>query len=202
MSEKLRPQLPIRVGTLVIARRDCGPVCRAGERGVCYEVYVLGGRPGYSFIFQQGGYDGFSPEDVARSIEVTDQVCPTLRDYHFSGVLQLGRDFRNGVFAQAFTMPLPQEVVPADPAAIMSEVRDKLLGFLEAHRLVCPKGTQCAEAENMMAYLCHSLGLRGPRLLKVNDLLQEYDQRCPGCRGCDVSQAAQQAARRLNAKNN
>jgi hypothetical protein len=33
----------IQVGTLAIPTRASG-VCDAGERGVCYEVYTLGGR--------------------------------------------------------------------------------------------------------------------------------------------------------------
>jgi hypothetical protein len=56
----------IQVGSLAIATRASG-VCDVGERGVCDEVYALGGRPGYSFLFEQGRYDGFSPEDVALS---------------------------------------------------------------------------------------------------------------------------------------
>ena len=54
----------IQVGTLAVAKRDTG-VCAAGERAVCYEVYQLDGRAGYSFIFERGGYDGFSPDEVA-----------------------------------------------------------------------------------------------------------------------------------------
>jgi hypothetical protein len=51
---------PIQVGSQVIAKRASG-LNAVGERGVCYEVYQLGGRPGYSFILERGGYDGFSP---------------------------------------------------------------------------------------------------------------------------------------------
>lgn len=40
------PQPEITVGTLATATRDSG-VCRAGEVGVCYEVYQLGNRSGY-----------------------------------------------------------------------------------------------------------------------------------------------------------
>ena len=36
----------IQVGSLAIATRASG-VCDMGERGVCYELYILGGRPGY-----------------------------------------------------------------------------------------------------------------------------------------------------------
>ena len=64
----------IQVGSIALATRASG-VCDAGERGVCYEVYALGGRPGYSFIFDQGRYDGFSPEDVALFLTITGEVC-------------------------------------------------------------------------------------------------------------------------------
>lgn len=46
----------ISVGSLVSAKRTSG-VCEPGESGVCYEVYQLGNRPGYGFIFERGGYD-------------------------------------------------------------------------------------------------------------------------------------------------
>lgn len=92
---------PIKVGSLVIAKRASG-VNTAGERGVCYEVYQLGGRPGYSIIFERGRYDGFSPEDVATFLHGTGQVCPAVADYRFANVTQLARDFEQGRFAEAF----------------------------------------------------------------------------------------------------
>jgi len=91
----------IHVGTIAIAKRDSG-VCDAGERGVCYEVYTLGGRPGYSFIFEKGRYDGFSPEDVEMFLTVTETVCPSVADYQFTNVMRLMRDFQWGRFAEAF----------------------------------------------------------------------------------------------------
>ncbi len=93
---------PIQVGTLVTAKRDSG-VCKAGERGVCYEIYTLDGRPGYSFIFERGGYDGFSPEDVEVFLDVTDRACQEVADYRFTNVVRLARDFEAGCFAAAFT---------------------------------------------------------------------------------------------------
>lgn len=92
---------PIKVGSQVIAKRASG-VNAAGERGVCYEVYQLGGRPGYSFIFERGRYDGFSPDEVATFLHVTGQVCPALADYQFTTVTRLTRDFEQGRFAEAF----------------------------------------------------------------------------------------------------
>ncbi len=92
---------PIRVGTLVVARRASG-VCAAGERGVCYERYRLDGRPGYGILFQGGGYDGFSPTDVELFLDVTGQVCAEVAGYRFANVTQLRRDFEQGRFAAAF----------------------------------------------------------------------------------------------------
>jgi hypothetical protein len=91
----------IKVGSQVIAKRASG-VNAAGERGVCYEVYQLDGRPGYSIIFERGGYDGFSPQDVEIFLHVTGQHCPAVADYHFNNVTRLKRDFDEGRFAAAF----------------------------------------------------------------------------------------------------
>lgn len=91
----------IQVGTLAIATRQSG-VCDVGERGVWYQVYTLGGRPGYSFILEKGRFDGFSPEDVEMFLTVTETVCPTVADYQFTNVMRLMRDFRLGRFAEAF----------------------------------------------------------------------------------------------------
>jgi len=90
----------ISVGSVAIAKRSSG-VCDPGDLGVCYEVYELDGRPGYSFIFERGRYDGFSPEDV----ELFLFICftePSIAGYEFTNVLQLVRDFCAGRFAAAF----------------------------------------------------------------------------------------------------
>jgi len=92
---------PIQVGSLVIAKRASG-VCDPDERGICYEVYELAGRPGWSFIFASGRYDGFSPEDVDTFLEVTGKVCQAVVDYHFTNVWQLCQDFHRGRFDPAF----------------------------------------------------------------------------------------------------
>jgi hypothetical protein len=96
----------IQVGSLAIATRASG-VSDVGERGVCYEVYTLGGRPGYSFIFEKGRYDGFSPEDVALFLTITGEVCTAVADYRFINVTRLSRDFAQGRFAPAFPPRLP-----------------------------------------------------------------------------------------------
>jgi hypothetical protein len=91
----------IQVGSLAITTRASG-VCDMGERGVCYERYTLGRRPGYSFLFERGRYDGFSPEDVALFLTITGEVCAAVATYQFTNVVQLARDFTRGRFAAAF----------------------------------------------------------------------------------------------------
>jgi hypothetical protein len=89
-----------------------------------------------------------------------------------------------------------------DPQALMSEIRRRMLAFLAQHKATCTQGENCGEAENMIAFLCHGLGVRGPGLLKVNVLLRDYDLACPGCDACKASRAAQTAGRGLSASNN
>jgi len=91
----------IQIGTIAIAKLQSG-VCDVGERGVCFEVYTLAGRPGYSFIFESGRYDGFSPCDVATFFEITETISPSVARYDFTNVSRLMRDFREGIFAPAF----------------------------------------------------------------------------------------------------
>jgi hypothetical protein len=91
----------LQVGSQVIARRATA-VCDAGERGVCYEPDELAGRPGWSFIFQSGRYDGFSPDEVATFLEVTGEVCQDVADDQFKNVGRLCQDFQRGRFAPAF----------------------------------------------------------------------------------------------------
>lgn len=94
----------LRVGSLVIATRTTG-VCAEGERGVCYEVYALdsgdGPRPGYSFIFELGRYDGFSPDEVELMLQPLEAVCLEVAEYRFTNVIQLDRDYEAGVFDAA-----------------------------------------------------------------------------------------------------
>lgn len=91
----------LHVGSLVIAKRATS-ICNAGERGVCYEEYTLENRPGWSFIFESGRYDGFSPDEVDFVLNVTGEICPEIVDYEFRSVSFLTNDFRRGRFACVF----------------------------------------------------------------------------------------------------
>jgi hypothetical protein len=111
----------IQVGSLALATRASG-VCDVGERGVCFEVYTLGGRPGFSFLFEQGRYDGFSPEDVAMFLMITGEVCAAVADYRFTNVIRLQRDWTQGRFAAAFP-PQPSPLPRTGPANATSTAR-------------------------------------------------------------------------------
>ena len=74
---------------------------RPGERGVVYEAYELGERPGWSVIFHSGRHDGFSPCDVDIFLDVTGEVCEELTDYTFENVLRFADDFGRCDFAPA-----------------------------------------------------------------------------------------------------
>ena len=102
----------IGLGSIVVAKCATG-VCDPGELGVCYEVYTLGNRPGYSFIFERGRYDGFSPDEVAAMLEVTGRTCDAVAGYEFHNVQQLCRDYEAGRFAAAFQRT-PSEIARKD----------------------------------------------------------------------------------------
>ena len=93
--------LDIDIGTLVIAKRPFLQ-CQIGAFGVCYERYHLGNTPGWSFIFENGDYDGFSADDVRFALYLPDAHSQHLAHYNFRNVVQLQKDFDGGVFELAF----------------------------------------------------------------------------------------------------
>jgi hypothetical protein len=103
----------IRVGSIAIAKRASGE-WSVDEPGVCYEVYELEDRAGYSFIFEKGGYDGFSPEDVETYLHVTGEQSAALADCQFKNEGRLSADHAAGVFQRAFDRALPRAVASQD----------------------------------------------------------------------------------------
>ena len=93
------------VGTMVRLKKEClgNPV---GAKGVVYEDY---GR-GVSVIFENGRYDGFSciPSEAFGNLSdiefilFEDGFCPSIASYAFKNVGVLERDFRQGLFNEAF----------------------------------------------------------------------------------------------------
>ena len=64
--------------------------------------YTLGNQPGWSFLFESGRHDGFSPDEVELMLKITGDLCPDVADYAFQSVMRLMADFRRGRFAPAF----------------------------------------------------------------------------------------------------
>lgn len=109
----MQEQNTLQVGSIVVAKRHTA-VCEIGEVGVCYECYSIADRPGWSFIFQQGRYDGFSPNEVDTMLHVTGQVCPAVTSYKFHNVARLSKDYEAGYFNSAFMM-VPAAPMPPQP---------------------------------------------------------------------------------------
>lgn len=93
----------MKVGQIVKAKLGTAVNSR-GEVGVCYEAYRIGNRAGWGILFEDGGYDGFSPEDVRKFLVVSDHICESVKDYVFKNVTQLQRDMAYGKFADCFEL--------------------------------------------------------------------------------------------------
>jgi len=65
-----------------------------GAFGTCYESYQLGHSQGASFIFENGEYDGFSPDEQKEFLELVGQ-SEEAKHYKFTNVMQLSADFRS-----------------------------------------------------------------------------------------------------------
>lgn len=72
-------------------------------------------------------------------------------------------------------------------------LRDAILSYIADHeREGCQNsptpGAACwVERANIIAFLCHSLGLRSVNLQRVLAECAQYDRACPGCFGCRVA---------------
>ena len=97
--------LALTLGSIVLSRQ-CNAVCQIGESGVCYEQYTIGNRPGWSIIFRDGGYDGFSPDEVNRFLYITGEISNSVSRYQFQNVRKLIRDYNCGLFTMAFKREL------------------------------------------------------------------------------------------------
>ncbi len=126
----------IILGSLVTARRETA-FCLPGESGVCFATRQVSfvdsesepgqserlKEPGYSFIFQGGGYDGFSPDQVRDFLEVTGLVSKDVADYQFKDVGQLEADWRSRRFDKAFA---EQNIEKAIERSAAPPLRDTL----------------------------------------------------------------------------
>ena len=97
------------VGQTVTARRHVTGVCRQDEPGVVVEKYELGGRPGWTVQFQDGGLDGWNPCEAGLHLKA-GPVVPDLADYRFLSVMVVGADLRDGLFDEAFDVAYEAEL--------------------------------------------------------------------------------------------
>ena len=94
----------LRIGSRVIATKRTA-VCDVDEIGLVYEVYPRKRHcpetcqgSGYSIIFEQGRYDGFSSDEADTMLANTGELEPSMMDYRFSTVVELMQDYRNHRF--------------------------------------------------------------------------------------------------------
>jgi hypothetical protein len=99
--ERRTPRVALRVGDLVDVGRASG-INPANARGVVVEHYWLKehgvARDGWTLLFENGGADGFSPQDCALFNVRKVGHEPQLADYRFISMTRLARDVRDGVF--------------------------------------------------------------------------------------------------------
>ena len=88
----------MKVGTIVKLQLACLGN-EVGTRGVVYDEYNIGTK-GVSVIFENGEYDGFSEEEQRMFLKEKG-ICEELSTYKFTNVMQLSRDFDNGIFDNA-----------------------------------------------------------------------------------------------------
>lgn len=67
-----------------------------GTAGICYDVYASGSG---SYIFPNGHYDGFNSDEIDLFLK---QIGNCGLRYTFTNVMQLSRDFDNGLFTTYF----------------------------------------------------------------------------------------------------
>ena len=78
-----------------------------GTRGVVFNTYTDfddNTKEGVSIIFENGEYDGFSYEEQKIFLQLEDvKFIPFyIREYKFSNVIKLSRDFENGLWDDIF----------------------------------------------------------------------------------------------------
>jgi hypothetical protein len=86
----------MKVGTIVRLKVTClgnGP----GVLGVCYSEDNALGRPSYGILFENGEYDGFSPDEIRTFLEEAG-FCEEICSYQFSNVMKLSQDYARGIF--------------------------------------------------------------------------------------------------------
>ena len=93
--------IDLAVGDLVMVVQPSG-VNGPYARAVVVERYELAERPGWTLLFEDGRFNGFSPLDCETfNVVRLGHLC-ALETYRFRSATHLTRDWRAGVFAAAW----------------------------------------------------------------------------------------------------
>lgn len=92
--------MKMKTGTVVRLLFNCLGN-EAGTIGVCYEEYNIGNAGAGSIIFENGSYDGFSPDEQTQMLVKIGHDYE-VANYQFNNVMQLSQDFKNGKFDTVF----------------------------------------------------------------------------------------------------
>ena len=87
----------MRIGTVVQTIPAGMLGNNSGTLGVVYEEYNIGDGPGVSIIFENGEYDGFSPDEQKRFLKEVG-FSYECADYQFKNVMTVSQDFESGFF--------------------------------------------------------------------------------------------------------
>jgi hypothetical protein len=103
----MESSMKLTVGDIVTVGRRClsNP---AGARAVVIEEYELAGRPGWSLLFENGAYDGFSPSDLELFEVAHVGHEPRLDGYEFTAATRLFQDYRRGLFSNVWQSDVAQ----------------------------------------------------------------------------------------------
>lgn len=91
----------MKTGTVVKLKVNCLGN-KPGTIGVCYEEYNLGEPGAGSVIFENGNYDGFSPDEQKDFFDDYRGFDYDVANYQFTNVIKLSRDFDNRIFDKVF----------------------------------------------------------------------------------------------------
>lgn len=112
------------LGARVYARAESG-ICSKGSRGLVVEEYWLGERPGRTILFENGGYDGFSPDDIGHLVIAEGSIDSKLAHYCFQSVGRLSVEFHSGLFDFTGFEPFAQRISNQEKSAISSQLPTK-----------------------------------------------------------------------------
>ena len=88
------------VGAVVSATEDIWSIASFGMKGVVFDVRIKGKREEYGVIFENGGYDWFSPDLVDDWLSETGIIIESMKNYAYKTENELMGYFKNEISGQ------------------------------------------------------------------------------------------------------